>query len=85
MPSMHQRRGKRRYPAMPDVKEEFGENPARFVYGGEMMVKGRLPDIDDIELLAAYLRAERAREGGPRRSVIRAIQDRIDDVNQEQA
>lgn len=80
MPSTHQRAAGSSIPSRPAVEEEYGENPYRFLECGRRFLEARLRGIEDMDLLVEYLRAERDRDPGPRRSRITMIQDRIAEV-----
>lgn len=80
MPSTNQHGGSPPYPDMPEVVEEHGENPARFVHGSKHLVIARIKGIDDRDLLLHYLRAERDREGGPRGEVTTLIHRKIEEA-----
>jgi hypothetical protein len=84
------RRGKTdAYPAFPDIKDQLGYNPARFLMptDDEMdelswttRAKAFIDGMDDVETVRAWLTVEAALElganGGPRKKVIRWLNHR---------
>lgn len=93
MPAEHQhstRTDRDDRPRYPDLKAEYGEDPARFLWSRDgdvpMLAIARIRGIDDSDLLDAYQRVEV--EIGPRRSAIAAInrrQDQLEDRDEEAA
>jgi hypothetical protein len=63
------------YPTYPEYREEFGLDPARFLYA-DMDVRPLLRGIDDIDLLRAFQTVEADRDE-PDRELIGDIAQRI--------
>jgi hypothetical protein len=68
------------HPTYPAYRDEFGLDPARFLYA-DMDVRPLLRGIDDIELLRAFQRVEAERDE-PDRELIADITSRIQEQSQ---
>lgn len=67
------------HPRYPEYREEFGEDPARFLY--HLPPRPRIRGIDDPGLLRAYLNVE-AERASPRQEIISACNARLIDLEE---
>ena len=63
------------HPTYPEFKEEFGEDPARFLYHMQRP-ESRIEGIEDVDLLRAYQTVE-AEKPEPDKRLIAGINQRI--------
>lgn len=82
MPSVYQSAGARTYEPS-QYADEFDEDPARFLSFGKRFAFARVDGITDVDLLRAYADVEARRDR--RRSVIKRINNRIVDLEDEES
>lgn len=63
-------------PAYPNYRERFGEDPARFIYANEPLLRARINGLRDPALIRAYLDVETDRDQ-PREDVVAALNARL--------
>lgn len=71
------------WPEYPEYREKFGEDPARFLYA-EMDARPRIRGLESLELCRAWLDVE-TDVTPPRRRVVKAINERMDELRENQA
>lgn len=69
-------------PRYPEYREQFGENPARFVYANEQTLRARINGLRNEELVRAYLDVETDRDE-PRRGVVAALNSQLAAIHGE--
>lgn len=83
MKGFRRRLPKKPYQHRPKLEDKYGENPERFLAGGAAMAIARLRDIDDVEYLEEWLRIEKNRPWPTKSKVVRFIEDRIEDLEED--
>lgn len=69
-----------RHPTYPEYRDEFGEDPARFLYHSDP--RPRIRGVQDRELVREYLDVETDRSE-PRRSVVAVLNQRLDTLDEQ--
>ncbi|MBO4249265.1 hypothetical protein IL252_15725 [Halomicrobium sp. IBSBa] len=93
MPSTNQSASGRTRETFPKIRDDVGEDPARWLdwsilgdKSREKLVRTRIDSIDSIEMIRAWIGVERALErgddGGPREAVINALEQRERRLNE---
>lgn len=74
------RQGTMDYPEFPDVQEEIGENPARYLLEPNETTYAVIRGISDPDRLDAWFRVEE--ELGPRKKVLQALNDQREAIRE---